>query len=376
MKIFQIHNEYRYFGGEDSVVNEEANLLRYFKHDVTQIIRDNKIELNSVIKQFSALKNLSYSNISINILKKEILKKGRPDIVHVHNTFPLWSYSIFEFLKNEKIPIIFTLHNYRLIWNKFGIFDRRLKNYGYFKNSKFKTFLISRILNKNARYLNLVDKFITFTEFTKSELLRSGLPEEKFVIKPNFLINKPFNIQDFNRKNEAIFASRISDEKGIKTLVKAWKNINTRINIFGDGPLLDNLKKANKTNESLIFHGPRDRSFIENMIPKAKFMVFPSEWYECMPMTILESFRAGTLVIASNIGSIKHIIKDEFNGILFKPGNSKDLTDKINWSLNNPNECNKITKNALNDFNKKYDDKTNYQQLIKIYKECINNYKK
>ena len=95
-----------------------------------------------------------------------------------------------------------------------------------------------------------------------------------------------------------------------------------------------------------------------------------------MPMTIVEAFRAGTLVIASNIGSINYIIKDKYNGILFKPGNYKDLREKVNWALDNPNECDLISKNALNDFNTKYNDKFNYQQLLKIYQEVIKNYQK
>ncbi len=376
MKILQIHNEYMFFGGEDTVVQAEKDLLIKEGHSVIQLIRKNNDEIKNSYDNLKILQNLSYSQKSLKILEEKIDKKNIPDIVHIHNLFPLWTYSIFDFFKKNKIPIVMTLHNYRIIWNKFSIFDKKLINYGYFKNSKLKTIIVSRLLSKKKDLLNYVDKFITFTDFTKNELLKSGLPKEKFIIKPNFLINKKIETKNINNKKNAIFASRISKEKGIKTLTKAWEKINLKINIYGDGPMLKDLKKKHYSNTNLILHGHKDPAFIENEITNSKLLIFPSEWFECMPMTIVEAFRAGTLVIASNIGSINYIIKDKYNGILFKPGNYKDLREKVNWALDNPNECDLISKNALNDFNTKYNDKFNYQQLLKIYQEVIKNYQK
>jgi len=111
VKIFQIHNKYRYFGGEDSVVDEEAKLLTDKNHQVIQLIRDNSRELSSFKDKLRTFKNLSYSKDSIEILKKEILKHGSPDIVHAHNTFPLWSHSVFDFFNKKNVPIVMTLHN-------------------------------------------------------------------------------------------------------------------------------------------------------------------------------------------------------------------------------------------------------------------------
>ena len=376
MKILQIHNEYKIFGGEDTVVQTEKNLLLKQNHSVIQLIRKNKDEINNFYDTCKILKNLHYSNKSIQILKEKINKNNLPDIVHIHNLFPLWTYSVLEFFKKNKIPIVMTLHNYRIIWGYFDILDKRLVNYGYFKNSKIKTFIVSKLIDRKKKLLNYVDKFITFSEFTKTEFLKSGLPNEKFVIKPNFLNNKKIETKEFNKKSNAIFASRISDEKGIKTLLNAWKNLDIKVNIYGDGDLLIDLKKNNSNNNKLVFHGSQNRAIIEEKISNSKFLVFPSEWYECMPMTILEAFRAGTLIIASNIGSIGHIIKDKHNGILFEPGNYKDLQEKVNWVLNNSERCDLITKNAINDFKNKYSEEQNYAQLMKIYSDVITNYKK
>ena len=369
MKIIQIHNKYKYFGGEDSVVEEEAKLLKFYNNEVFQLIRDNSKELLGFKDKFKAFKNLSYSKESIEILNREILRFGTPDIVHVHNTFPLWTYSVLDFFKKKNIPIIMTLHNYRIIREKLGLFNKNRDKYGYFKNSNIGSFIISKLINKRKDLLATVSKFITHTEFTKHEFSRNVIPHDKLVIKPNFLNSKETKIIPILKKENAIFASRISLEKGILTLIKAFKNINLKLDILGDGPLFDKVNKNNINNIKL--HGNLQRDEVRKFINRSKFLIFPSEWYESFPMTILEAFREGTLVMASNIGSIKSIIKDKYNGILFEPGNHKDLINKVEWILNNPKICDQIALNANNEFYKKYSSEINYKQLIQIYQEAI-----
>ena len=153
------------------------------------------------------------------------------------------------------------------------------------------------------------------------------------------------------------------------SLIKAFEKIYINLDILGDGPYLINYKKKKFNNIKL--HGNLPRDEVNKFISKSNFLVFPSELYESFPMTILEAFREGTLVLASNIGSIKSIIKDRFNGILFEPGNTSDLIDKVKWILNNQKECDQIVLNANNEFNKKYSSQVNYKQLIDIYKKAI-----
>ena len=372
MKIFQLHNKYRYFGGEDSVVDEEAKLLRSNDHEVNQLIRDNSKELISFQDKLSTFKNISYSQNSIEILNKEILEQGIPDIVHVHNIFPLWSNSVFDFFYKKKIPIIMTLHNYRLIWEKLSLFNKDRERYGYFKDSYIGSFVISKFINKRKDLFKNVSKFITHTEFTKQEFSRYVIPKGKLVIKPNFLNSTDKTIKSILEKDNAIFASRISKEKGILTLIKAFEKIDIELDVLGDGPLLNKIKKDN-INHNIKFHGSLSRDNVSKFINNSKFLVFPSEWYESFPMTILEAFREGTLVLASNIGSIKSIIKDRFNGILFEYGNKIDLIDKVKWILNHPKECDQIALNANKEFNNKYSSEINYKQLINIYEEAIKN---
>tara|TARA_B100001057_G_scaffold7160_1_gene6538 strand:+ start:9896 stop:11026 length:1131 start_codon:yes stop_codon:yes gene_type:complete len=371
VKIFQIHNYYKYYGGEDTVVNEEANLLKSNKIEVFQIFRENKLEISNFAQTLNTLKNLRYSKKSIEILKKYLSRYGRPDLVHIHNVFPLWTYSILEFFKNENIPMVLTLHNYRIIWEKLSIFDKDFRKFGTYKNSIIQSYLISKIFNLRKDLLKNVDFFVTHTNFTKEIFVRYGLESSKIKIIPNFLPNLNKKIKTIEQKKNVLFASRISKDKGILTLIKAWRLLDNDIDldVCGEGPLLDKLNKLNDKNIKFLGNLPKNE--IRDKLHNSRFLIFPSEWYESFPMTILEAFREGTLVLASNIGSIKSIIKDKYNGILFEPGNTSDLIDKVKWILNNQRECDQIALNANNEFNHKYSSEVNYKQLIDVYEKAI-----
>jgi len=373
MNIFKIHNKYSYYRGEDTVVNEEAELLKSKNHKVTQLFRNNSTELTRVYDKIIALYNLSYSNKTIKILKDKISKAGKPDIVHVHNTFPLWTYSTFDYLNTINVPVVFTLHNFRIILDRISLFDKEIYKYSLIKNSKLLNFFISKLINKNKYLLNYVDKFITHTEFTKKKFINYGIPKDKIIIKPNFVKKSKNRILSIKNKSNAIYASRISKEKGITTLLKTWHHLNLKIDIFGEGPLL---KDLNIENKNINFRGNLPKDKIGKLINNSKFLIYPSECFETFGMTIVEAFNEGTLVLASNIGSIKSIIKNYYNGILFESGNSHDLLKKIKWIINNPNKCDQIALNAKKYFDEKYSSNQNYNQKIKIYNEAISNKKK
>ena len=369
MKILQVHNEYIYRGGEETVLVAEKELLTRNGHTVNQIIRSNKIEIKNLFDIFRTLNQIAYSKKSLNILEKKIDQTDLPDIVHIHNIFPLWTYSIIDYFNKKNIPIVMTLHYYRLIWDTINYFDKDFSKFGLFKNSRILTYIVSRFFNKKKNLIKHVDKFITFTNFTRSKFIRSGLSKAKIEIKPNFLINKFKKNKPFSKKENAIYASRISQEKGIKTLLQAWNDIDLKLKIYGNGPLFDFCKK--NQNQNINFYGNKKREFVTKKISNSKMLIFPSEWYECMPMTVLEAFNEGTLVIASNIGSISNIIKNFHNGILFEPGNPNDLNKKVKWALKNPIQCNKITDNAKKIFLAKYSENVNYKSLISIYRNTI-----
>ena len=375
MRICQIHNEYLYKGGEDNVVQAEKKLLEKNGHNVFQIVRKNYEEIRSIKDKFETLNNLAYSKKSLKILDNYFLQNQLPDIVHIHNIFPLWTYSIFEYFKLKKIPMVMTLHNFRLLWENVGLFNNKdNKKYGLFKNSLIKTFILQKIIDRQKKLLFNVDKFIALNEFAKKQFISVGLPSHKIEIKQNFLENDKdnqteLNERKINNKIKFISTSRLSDEKGVNILFETWKNFDYELALFGEGPLL--YKSLNK---NIKFFGNQNFEVIKYHMNESFALILPSKLYEGgLPLSIIEAFKNDTLVIASNLGSMKSEIKHEINGLLFNPNDSKSLQERINWAVQNKDLCKKIVVNAKNDFLLKYTEDKNYDLLIAIYKKLLLN---
>ena len=388
MKILQLHNSYIYRGGEDAVVESEKNLLSEYGHSVFQLKRENKSEIRNLKDKLKVAANLSYSNRSKTFVDNEI-KKFKPDLAHIHNFFPLWTTSIFDACIENNIPIVLTLHNYRTICAN-GLFFRKNKVcekclnhssyysvlYGCYQNSRLKSIPVAKMIDNNKKnniWEKKINRFIVLTNFAKNKFIQANFPKNKIKVKPNFISTKilPDTTNDILKKN-CLYVGRLSQEKGIKTLLKAWESISFPLKIFGDGPFYN---KLNKNQPNVNFLGEHSRDKIIKEMKLAKFLIFPSECYEGFPMTVLEAFSLGLPVLASNIGVMKEIIEDNHNGILFKTGNFIDLNKKINWLLANPNECQRLAQNALKDYSTKYSKEENYKTLIEIYKEAIDKQK-
>ena len=254
MKVLQIHNEYLFKGGEDVVVENERQLLQKNNIQVSQIIRKNSEETKSITDRIKIFKNLSYSKISLKIIERNLNQFGNPDVVHVHNIFPLWTYSILDYFKFKKIPTVMTLHNFRLMFSKIGILKEKYEKYGLFKNSHFKTYLIFKMFNKNINLLNNVDTFIALNNFAKEEFISIGIPQEKIKVKPNFIPEKKFGQKTLlpKKKNYFICTSRLSNEKGVDTLIKCWDNIDYELKLFGEGPLANDIN-----NKKISYYGKK-----------------------------------------------------------------------------------------------------------------------
>ena len=381
MKILQIHNEYIYKGGEETVVDEERNLLLKNDYKVYQLIRKNNEEIVSLSQKLNVAKNLSYSKKSYQIIEKEIIKI-KPDIAHIHNTFPLWTFSVIDACKKLKIPVVMTAHNFRLICAK-GVFykDQQIcekclwsspfnaVKYGCFQNSIIKSIPVSYLINKTKRGLNIINKLnklIVLTDFAKKKFLEAKFPENKIIIKPNFISSKS-DIEINHKTKDFIYASRLSEEKGIIDLINAHKQFKFNLKICGDGPLKNFVNQQKKIN----YLGFLSDNGVNRELAKSKFLIFPSKWYEGFPTIILKAFLFETVVLAPELGSIPTIIKDGYNGILFKPNNIEDLINKIKWALSNDEKCNQIKDNAKKKFNLKYTEEVNFNILKKIYEDAI-----
>ena len=381
MKILQIHNEYYFKGGEDTVVNLEFNLLKK-KNIVHQLIRKNLDEIKNLKDKLNVVKNITNSRISKKIINA-YLDKYKPRIVHIHNIFPLWTGSLIAELSKRNIPMVMTLHNYRFFCSN-GIFFRNNKictkcingslfngvKYKCYQNSYIKSLAVYsylRSIRKN-KILDKIDKFIVFTEFSK-DIYSKIIDKNKIIIKPNFTTKITTNINIKKKNKFFLFVGRISSEKGIDLIINNLNRFKINIKIIGDGPLLDQLKliKSNK----IQFLGKLTKQKTIAYMKKAECLLFTSKWYEGMPMVILEAMSVGLPIVSSRLGNMKYIIKNNFNGLFFNINLKYDLSKKANYLYKNKIFKKLLKKNSINVYKKKYSSSTNYIILKNIYEQVI-----
>jgi len=386
-----VHNRYLIRGGEDNVVDEEVKLLKQNGHEV-HLYEINNLKIDSLSKKIQTGFEITYSQSAKKSLAKE-LNRFQPDIVHVHNFFPLLTPAIYDACIENNIPVIQTLHNFRLICpgalllRDGNICERCITGSAYnavvhkcYRNSRLQSLAVARMVSyhrKNNTWANKVTRFIALTEFSKSKFVAAGFPSAQMTVKPNFVnssveLEMDSNEAGTNNKNSskpyALYVGRLSKEKGINTLLDAWQNVDLVLNIAGDNMLENTLPT---TNTNIHFLGEIDNSQVHTQMKNAQFLIMPSICYENLPMVIIEAYSRGLPVIASNLGAMREIVKNNESGLLFEAGNSKDLLEKVNWMIENPEQCKEMGANAKRIYLEQYTAKINYELLTKIYQEAL-----
>ena len=386
--ILMVHNYYQSHApsGEDGVFHEDEKLLRSKGHKVTLFTRH-----SDAIKEFSPLKKsalmwqITWSRESYRAIE-EMIKLEKPDIVHVCNTFPLISPSIYYACHKYGIPVVQTVQNYRLFCAS-GVFFRensvceecmehgslRAIKYGCYRNSRLQTIplvLMRQFHRLLGTWANCVDVYVAATEFSRQKLIQGGLPAERVAVKPNFFLSIPE--PSYSYGSYVIFLGRLSVEKGVRTLLNAWKHLqDIPIKIIGDGILKDEVISATKSNPCIEFLGHISNEQCLELLKHSMFMVMPSEWYESFPMTIREAFASGKSVVASRMGAMAEIVNDGRTGLLFEPGNPDDLVAKVQWLIEHKEIAMQMGKAARAEFEAKYTAEKNYEILMNIYKMAM-----
>lgn len=384
MKIIQAHNYYKITGGEDTVVKNERLLLTEKGHEVIPFIKKNSsIDGFSKMKKAKLVKETYFSTETYDEVI-DLITKTKADICHVHNFLPLISPSIFYACKELNVPVVFTLHNFRLICTQ-GSFIRNgeicekclakspmnsIKKKCY-RNSYLQTFALANMLDKHNKldtWNTKVDQFLTFTEFGKRKFVSHGLSPERITIKPNFVEDNYPKLKHLQKENYIVFVGRVEADKGAPLLESIANQINVPIKVVGEGDLLESLSHIN----NIDFLGKKPYSKTLEIIRKAKILVFPSITYEGMPMTILEAFSLKTAVVSSNLGSMASIIEHDFNGKLCKLNSAESFSYEINTLLNDTEARSRIEENAYHDYITNYSKESNYKQLINVYNKLLN----
>ena len=390
MKVLLAHNFYRSNApsGEDGVFRNERQLLESRGVEVVSYERFNDdIDDRTLPAKIRVALDTAWSDKSFSELNK-ILRKERPDIVHFHNTFPLISPSAYAACRENRIPVVQTLHNYRLICPG-GLLLRDGRpceacvgrslypalRHACYRDSHAATAAVVCMLWRNrmaGAYSRRVDRYIALTQFAARRLIAGGLPAAQLAVKPNFLPNPPQpNVSD-NAGHYAIYVGRLTTEKGVKTLISAWRSVpNLPLKIVGDGALSEELKQAARDAKLPIeFCGFRPHAEVLELIKSARLQIIPSECYEGFPLSVLEAFACGTPVVASRLGGLAEIVEEGVTGVLCTPADPQDLARKINELLAKPEQWQRLRRQALNVFEQRYTADINFQQLMQIYQDA------
>ncbi|HID8536467.1 TPA: glycosyltransferase family 4 protein [Stenotrophomonas maltophilia] len=380
MKILIVHNSYQQAGGEDRVVDLESMLLESHEGNVVRkhVISNERIS-GPLEKIFAAISSLF--SVKSYFMMKRLIERERPDVVHVHNTFPLLSPSVFYACRSSAVACVATLHNYRLVCPTAllmhdGVVTERSLAHGpwwavprrVYRESFFGTFVLSALISLHRRlgtWQRTVDSFIVLSEFSIPRFVQGGLPASKIVVKPNFTsVPKPTDAY----RAGLLFVGRISEEKGIDTLLTAVCGLPSgSLRIVGSGPL----EGAVKAQPLVEFLGPLNNESVHAEMVRATCLIVPSLWYEGFPMVVVEAFANGLPIIASRIGALGEIIEDGVTGLLFDPGDADALSMKMAWALNNPESMKQMGRAARLRYEEMYTPERNLEILMEIYMSAM-----
>ena len=388
MKILFIHNRYKQYGGEDVAVELETSILKERGHEVKTIFFDNA-PIEGLFPKITAGFQSIYNSSSASKVSKAI-REFKPEIIHIHNLFFIASPSVIYAAHKHRIPVVLTLHNYRLICanalllrngqvcelctqKTFPFAGIRYKCY---RNSATESALVTSITGIHKilnTWKNKIHTYVALTEFSRLKILHSSLhiPENKIITKPNFIPDPGEG--RIQREEFFLFVGRIVKEKGVHILAKAFAQMpENKVLVIGDGPERITLQEEFKEYPNIHFIGYMEKTKIVEYIKRCKALICPSIWYEGAPLTILEAFATGTPVIASRLGSMIESITDGFNGLHFTAGDAEDLSRTVMLFLKETETNPMFYKNARQTYLQKYHEKIHYDAILKIYENAIN----
>ncbi len=387
MRIMRVHTQYQIRGGEDESVDMDCRLLEQQGEKVLRWIHHNNEYLGySPVRKLYSL----FHNRRKVIEFRRAVRDFAPDVVHIHNTFPLLSPAIVIEAKRLGLPVVATLHNFRLICpgaylNRDGKECRdcvgkipwRAVVHGCYRNvwSSLPVTALATYTSFQKIWLKSVDKFICISEASRQVFIEAGFPVDKLCTKGQVIMHslEPRESQG----DYVIYVGRLSAEKGVRTLIDAWTRNSDLppIVLVGDGPMETEVQRWSDRDARVRFVGRQSIEETLQLVRQSSLLVFPSIWQETFGRVALEAFSLGVPVVSSNLGAMKEMNQNHFSGLTFEPGNWVDLSEKI-LQLHRDVYLNKTCGlNALSIYNERYSPYSNYTQTLAIYREAINTHR-
>ena len=378
-RVLVVHNAYQQRGGEDQVVEAEVSLLRAHGHAVELYQRHND-ELADMGALAAAKDTVWSSQTGADVGR--LIAEFRPDVVHVHNTFALISPSVYAAVVRSRVPVVQTLHNFRLLCSQatflrngqvcedcLGRFPWRGVLHRCYHGSAPQSAVVAAMIGLHraiGTYQKKVSRYIALTEFSRSKFIAGGLPAERIAVKSNF-VDVPALVDGLPRFG-ALFVGRLSSEKGTQVLARAAaKGLPAVIDVVGVGPELSSLQGV----PGLRLLGWLDQPAVYARMREASYLVLPSICYESFPLTVVEAFANGLPVIASRLGSIAELVREGETGLMFEAGNVDDLAEKLAWAEAHPADMARMGRAARYEYESKYTPERNYKVLMDVYRAAI-----
>jgi glycosyltransferase involved in cell wall biosynthesis len=382
MKILMLHNRYLIPGGEDQSTAADVALLADTGHQVELVEQDNR-DIERLGRTRTALRTV-WSSDSFRRIREKLLTGGF-DILHVQNFFPLWSPSVYYAAARCGIPVVQTLHNYRLLCvNSIFFRDNHVCEdclgktmpwpgivHGCYRGSRAGSAVVAGMAGFHrmmGTWESKVQAYIAVSEFAREKYVAGGLPAEKISVRPNFLHPSP--APGRGGGGYALYAGRLSQEKGIATMLQAWKKAESAIplKIIGEGPLRAMVAAESTASPSIEYMGPMPLEDVIRWMGGAEFLVFPSEWHETMGRTIMESFAVGTPVVAARLGAPASMVSPGRTGFHFKASDVDSLREQVEWCSRNPEEVRAMRNNCRTAFELTYTGAAAAASLLAIYR--------
>lgn len=390
MKILLINNNFKPLGGVETVFFNTIELLENKGHTVIPFsVSDNRNVKTAYEKYFirsnKLIHNYFYSFES-RLKLRELIKNENPDIAHIHTFIGGVTPSILHELKRNKIPIVVTIHGFKLLCpahvfiNGKGKICEECKGSKYYKcilnncspRGLFHSFLIaseSYLRDFLMPYYKLIDHFIFVSQFVRNKFIEINpiISEiSDYIYNPTIVFTKS-NISE----SYYLYFGRLSREKGLITLTSAFRDLkNLKLLIIGEGELKSKVESFCFPNIKVLGYKPGEE--LRNIVSKSYFVIVPSESYETLSMSTVESFAMGKPVIGTNIGALQELIEDNSRGYLFEPGNYRQLSEILLRSSKISKEMyDEFSYNAYNFAKENFSPEKHYSQLIKVYEKVI-----
>jgi glycosyltransferase involved in cell wall biosynthesis len=387
MKVLLVHSAYQQFGGEDSVVRAETELLEKHGDEVCHYTRH-----NDEIKQFSLAEKAAFLPQTIYSWKTsgeigDVVRRFKPDVAFIHNVYPLVSPSAYHKLHALGVPTVQVLHNFRLHCPnglfytqgqiceacRGGNYLNAVRKRCYKDSYTFSAlYALTLGLNRLGGVIDRISGFICLTEFFKLKMQEAGVPDSKLFVRPNFVYAPALPAGETPGHGYALYMGRLSPEKGCWTLIRALEQLpNVRLKILGVGPMEQELSAyvREKGIGNIEFLGFKSGAEKWDILRNSLCLVMPSEWYENFPVTALEAFMACKPIVAARLGGLPYIVEEGKSGLLFEAGNVGELSQRIQYLVDRPAEAARMGEYGRRLSETKYGPEQGYRNLMNIFSQ-------